>query len=318
MKKIYKQVTGEEIIKGIDKENHIISAVVSNESIDRYNEVIMSSGWDLKSFKKHPVLVSSHDYYDLRKQSGEAKSIKVTGKELVAEFQYYVDKGNPEADWGWHLAERKRASFSVGFIPKKSERVEKDEDSKEAQPDRIYKKQELLEVSHVVLPANKEALQNGLHSDDMIKRSIAEAMRDCILADDVPEYFRGTPEYEDIKDCLAKGCTECDGTCNEEPEDELDKAINNYIAKVKTKEGELIFGIQDLKFLHACREAKDMTLDEVNITIKNMIENITTEATEQIKEKVLGMLDDVIESNYQFKQAKDEGYIKKILETLKQ
>jgi hypothetical protein len=309
MKKVFKQVTGDEIIKSIDKENHIVSAVVSNESIDRYNEVVQSSGWDLKPYKKHPVLVSSHDYYDLRKQIGEAKSIKVVGKELIAEFQYYVDQGNDEADWGWKLAERKRASFSVGFIPKKSERVEKDEDSKEAQPDRIYKRQELLEVSHVVVPANKEALQNGLHSKDMIIRSIAEAMRDCIMEDDVPESFRGTPDYDDIKKCLEKGCIECDGSCTDEPEDVDVMVLESQGIKMM---------LSDVKFLHACREAKDMTLDEINVAIKNMIQNITTEATEQIKSKVLEMLDGVLESSKELKKAKEDGYVRQILEKLKQ
>jgi hypothetical protein len=308
MKKIFKQITGQGIIRKIDKENFTITAVVSDESIDRYNEVIRQSGWDLKAFKKHPVIVACHDYYNPLMQIGEAVKTQVVNKELLMDIKYYVGEGNLIADWAWQIASKKRASYSVGFYPKKSERVEKDEDSKEAQPDRIYLKQELLETSHVVVPANKNALQKDLHSEDMIIRSIAEAMKECILEDDVPESFRKTPDYEDMKECLAKGCQECDGSCNDEPDhDDLDKAIDDYIAKVNTEEGELTFSIDDLKFLHACKEAKDMTLDEINIAIKDMIGNIVTETVEQVKEKLLEMMDGVLESSDKLKEAKSNS-----------
>ncbi len=37
----------------------------SNEEIDRDGEIIEAKGWDLKNFKKNPVIIYAHDYRTL-------------------------------------------------------------------------------------------------------------------------------------------------------------------------------------------------------------------------------------------------------------
>ena len=37
-------------------------AVASTNSVDRHGEIVDNNGWDLKSFKKNPVILWGHDH----------------------------------------------------------------------------------------------------------------------------------------------------------------------------------------------------------------------------------------------------------------
>lgn len=165
--KITKTFTSE--IKSVDDGRHIVHAIVSDDSIDRYDEIISAEAWkDLKRYKKHPILVSSHNYDSLTDQIGKAERIWVEDGKLHAEFKYFVNEGNKEADWGFKLAQKGAAAFSVGFIPLKHE----NEDIK-GKKVRVYTNVELLEISQVLIPANAAALQKNLESDDPVIKSLA-------------------------------------------------------------------------------------------------------------------------------------------------
>ena len=137
-------------------ERGLIEAIVSTETEDREGDIIRADGWVLDHFTRHPVLLSSHDYHDLRKQIGEWESMEAKGGKLIGTARYYIGEGNDEADWAYNLAAKGRAAYSVGFIP-----LEWVERAEEGEPFGGYEftKNELLEVSHVVIPANPEALQ---------------------------------------------------------------------------------------------------------------------------------------------------------------
>lgn len=139
--------------KVLDSRGGLVEAVVSDESKDRDGDIIRVSGWDMSDFEKHPVLVASHNYFDLRSQIGEWEEMAVKGKRLVGVARYMVGQGNEQADWGYNLASRGRAAFSVGFAPE----IEK---AKELSGGGLeFTSQKLIEVSHVVVPANPNALQ---------------------------------------------------------------------------------------------------------------------------------------------------------------
>jgi len=194
-------------IRAVDTRENTVEAVISDETIDRYQEVILVSAWEknLKKYKEHPVLLSSHRYHDLRSQIGEAQKVRVEDGKLVAKFKYYVGEGNPEADWGFKLAEKKRAAFSVGFIPHVSTDGSEDEKNysdaeekagKRKKPTRIYKEVELIEVSQVLVPANPSALQKSIYGvdldmeDPVVKTLVAELKKDAEgdhTGDPVPE-----------------------------------------------------------------------------------------------------------------------------------
>ena len=105
------------VMKMIDEKNHIIDAVITTNQKDRDNEVIQTDAWkeNIKSYLEHPVLLSSHNYMDLRKQIGQALSVNFNDNNVEMKFKYYVGDGNPEADWGWVLASRGWRCFRLGL-----------------------------------------------------------------------------------------------------------------------------------------------------------------------------------------------------------
>ncbi len=159
-KVIYK--TYNAVVKDSDAETGEVNILIplSTSSVDRDGESIDPIAFKkrLKTFKSRPVLLSSHDYRDLQKQIGEFTQIKVTPEGLMGKPQYYINKGNAEADWGFFLASIGMASYSVGFMPYAWDDMEDGDGDKT--PKKIYTDVELLEVSHVVIPSNRDAAQN--------------------------------------------------------------------------------------------------------------------------------------------------------------
>jgi HK97 family phage prohead protease len=124
----------------------------SDNSIDRYNEVIQPEAWgDMANFKKNPVIPDCHDYSSISKILGNAKSVQVVAGKLCNRVAFCMD--NPVGALAYKMA---KAGFlksqSVGFIPL----AWTSGDGKD-QPDRTYTECELLEISLVVVPANPGA-----------------------------------------------------------------------------------------------------------------------------------------------------------------
>lgn len=162
MEKFIKVIRAE--VKDINTEKHTLTAVISTKKTDRDGDVVdpMAFKNRIKSYKEHPVLLSSHNYGDLRKQIGKANKIDVEDNEVTAQFEYFVGQGNPEADWAWVLAQKGIAAFSVGFMGHQFEWLkEKDAEGNERITGRKFTDIELLEVSQVLVPSNRGALQEG-------------------------------------------------------------------------------------------------------------------------------------------------------------
>ena len=141
--------------KALEDEDGMIRAVVSTESKDRDGEIIKSSAWEkgLDDFMKNPVLLSSHNYNDLTKILGEWTDLTVSERGLEGTAKYYVGRGNKEADWGYELAKNGNGAYSVGFIA----RDYYDEAEGKATT-RVYTDVELLEISQVSIPSNRDAV----------------------------------------------------------------------------------------------------------------------------------------------------------------
>jgi HK97 family phage prohead protease len=164
-------------VKGVDEKEGTIDMLIpmSTASVDRDGESIDPLGWrkSLPAFRKRPVLLSSHNYGDLRKQIGEFTQIKVSEDGLFAKPKYYINEGNEEADWAFRLASKGMAAYSVGFIPKQWT----DGDG-EKTPARTYTEQELLEISHVVVPSNRDAIQGlrGKSADPTMNQLVEDIL----------------------------------------------------------------------------------------------------------------------------------------------
>lgn len=166
-------------VLSVDKDAGTVDALIpmSTGNVDRMEDIIEPNAYKktLKQFMKRPVFVSSHDYYDLTKQIGHFETLEIVENGLMGKPKWYVGMGNPEADWGFKLAEMKMAAFSVGFIPLKWDKIDKDKD--DFFGNRRFTEVDLLEISQVIVPANREAIQ-GLKA-----KSLKDAVKNQLAAD---------------------------------------------------------------------------------------------------------------------------------------
>ena len=132
-------------IKEVNEEKATLDAVFSTANEDRHGDIVKQN-WDLKNFKKNPVIINSHKYGDATEVIGKAVKIKVVDGKLEGKIQFAVSE-NPKAKIIFDLYKNGFLSaFSVGFMPK------------EFDDKGTIMKSELLEVSCVSVPANAEAL----------------------------------------------------------------------------------------------------------------------------------------------------------------
>lgn len=159
-------------VKSINNDG-TITAYVSPAVIDRMADFIPPSEWMLEDFRKHPVLLSQHSYYgSLQNQIGKAIDFGTDENGLWMKFEYYFGAGNDEADWAYYLAQKSQAAYSVGFISGEQEMKEMN-----GKTVRILKKNQLLEVSQVLIPANQDAVQHTL----------IKTMKDFIDSREIPK-----------------------------------------------------------------------------------------------------------------------------------
>jgi HK97 family phage prohead protease len=136
----------------VKKDGGKIVFVASDETLDRQGEVISLDSWDLRNFKKNPVLLVDHEY-KVENIVGTARNIKIDKdrKALTFEPNFHLI-----TQLSQNVAKMVEAgelnTVSVGFMP-------------------IYPKKdgdkvrnELLEISFVAVPANPNAsmIMNGM------------------------------------------------------------------------------------------------------------------------------------------------------------
>ena len=147
-----------DIVKAIDEEKRKIEFIISNASKDRYGDVIEVSGWDLKQYKKNPVVLFGHD--SRQPPIGRATRTWKDGEgdkgalRSIAEFMPPDISAFADSIFKMYVKGFLKA-VSVGFKPLEYEAL--DEEAGIWAGVRFIK-QELLEFSAVPIPANPEAL----------------------------------------------------------------------------------------------------------------------------------------------------------------
>lgn len=160
-------------VKDVAGDAPVMDFIASDESLDRYNELIKLDGWQLDNFRANPVIPDCHDYSSIAKILGRAQSIEVKNGQLVNRVEFCLD--NPMGNLACKMA---RGGFlnsqSVGFIPLEWENG-KNATGGSKVPDRTYTKAELLEVSLVVVPANPGAtIGRALKSGAIERKDLKE------------------------------------------------------------------------------------------------------------------------------------------------
>jgi HK97 family phage prohead protease len=142
-----------EKIEQLDEGAKSFVATASTEDEDRDKDIIRQDGWNLKNFKKNPMIPWSHDYWGIP----VAKSLR-TWVDKATKKLLFKPKFDDSDETSMKIFNKYKngflTSFSVGFIGTKTEF--RDED------DRWwggieFLEQELLEISAVTIPANPNA-----------------------------------------------------------------------------------------------------------------------------------------------------------------
>jgi HK97 family phage prohead protease len=147
--------------------------IVSDETLDRYNEVIVASGWKLDNYVRNPVFQNSHQYGDIIYTIGRALTTEVRsmqGRTVLYQRVEFATEANPIAKIAYNLYKgRFLNAVSVGFIP-----LQWENGGPGHLWQRRYTEQELLEVSAVGIPANPNALALAYKAGALSKQQIRD------------------------------------------------------------------------------------------------------------------------------------------------
>ena len=137
-------------VKAVPGDAPVMDFIGSDETVDRYNEKILASGWELENFRANPVIPDCHDYSSVARVLGRALDVQVRDGRLTNRVEFATM--NPLGNLCWKLCQGGFIkSQSVGFIPLDWE------DGGSNGPSRTFTKQELLEISMGVVPAQPGA-----------------------------------------------------------------------------------------------------------------------------------------------------------------
>lgn len=180
------------VVKGSAKDGRL-TAVASDETIDRDGEIILASAWlqDLDYFKNNPVILAAHTHRSSDGTPtivGSADTIGVKDDQLVFDMRF---AGIPLAlQWRQLYEEGHAKSFSVGFLPLAGEfreikcnaderRRRRDVTATETQTVYVHTRVELLEISCVAVPANPEATARDMDPHEL-ERLIDQRIRKAL------------------------------------------------------------------------------------------------------------------------------------------
>lgn len=154
---VRKDLATQVIPKG-NKDDDPIHFIISAETPDRDDDIIRAKGWNLKHYKKNPVVLFAHDGRSL--PVGKSQKVWKTEDTLESEAIFTPKDLYP---FGHMVGQFYRQGFlkatSVGFRPLEfKEREMDDEESRGFWGPTEFMKQELLEYSSVPVPAHPEAL----------------------------------------------------------------------------------------------------------------------------------------------------------------
>lgn len=147
----------------------------SDDTIDRYNEVVLPDGIDLTDYSTNPVVMAFHEYN--RWPLGHAIAAGVVNGKLMIDVEFDPPDVDPEAEKVLRKIDLRTVNAgSIGFMP--VEWIDKSGMKNELADKypgayRVYNKTRLLEFTICPIPANPNALAAALQAD-LIRRFGAE------------------------------------------------------------------------------------------------------------------------------------------------
>jgi len=159
-----------EKIEQLDDALKTFIAVASTEDEDRDKDIIRQDGWDLKNFKKNPMIPWSHNYWGIPIGKSLKTWVDKESKQLLFKPQFDINDEDSMKIFNKYKNGFLK-SFSVGFRGLKYEYRDDD--------DRWwggieFLEQELLEISAVTIPANPNATVSLNGADDASGRNLLQ------------------------------------------------------------------------------------------------------------------------------------------------
>lgn len=147
----------------------------STASVDRQNEVIDQAGWDLESYRSNPVVLDSHKYDSVHDVIGKAIRAEVVNGSLEVDIIFADD------DCAELVSKGFLRTVSVGF------RSLARRPGAGAGAPMTHTRMELLEVSLVAIPANRDAVRLRTLEETMeakagrrVSKATAEKIREAV------------------------------------------------------------------------------------------------------------------------------------------
>lgn len=182
--------------------------VASDDTIDRYGEVVLPRGANFSNYSKNPVIQGFHDYGMW--PIGKAVSGEVRDNKVLLDIEFDPASVDEEADKV--LAKIDHGTIktgSIGFLPSKSiapgdknNEVEKELFAKYPGVRRIFVDWELLEYSIVPIPANPNAVLQALQKSALQRFGSVSDSSGMDTATEVPEPELTERDYEILEERL--------------------------------------------------------------------------------------------------------------------
>ena len=225
------------------KDDRVLRFIGSDESIDRDNERIMSSGWKLKDYKTNPVILLNHQHTGLPVAKAERVWVSKKNKALMFDVKFPEPEISSIGDTLYKLySNGYMSATSVGFKPN-PDKIEYGDGTKA--PRATFNEQELLELSLVSVPANPRALLTHKGIKDALDAEVIDKLELNELEMLFDELFE--PEVKaDLVD------EDIDEQIEEEMEELIDKVQTVLENETPVDELEIEQNDNEIVYCHEC------------------------------------------------------------------
>lgn len=208
------------------KNDRVLRFIGSDESIDRDNERILSSGWKLTNYRKNPVILLNHKHSELPVAKAKKVWIDKDKKRLMFDVQFPEPEVSSVGDTLYKLYSNGfMNATSVGFRPN-PEKIKYGEGGKKG-PSVTFQEQELLELSLVSVPANPRALLTQKGIQEAIDNDVIDPVELNELEMLFDQLFKEEPEIE-VKDVFTE-------EIEDEEDVDIDKQLEETLKEIQKK-----------------------------------------------------------------------------------
>lgn len=201
-------------------------------SIDRHDDIILSDGVKVENYMKNPVVLDGHD---TRKRVGKVVNIEKSEGEIIATIE--LDTDNPDEDKATK-AESLLHEIKNGFLNAVSVGINPTEvEAREDGSGFLIKESELVEISLVTIPANRNALvtDKSFSGTDNLRKHTCNSIAKWFGSNDVEALRKAAQTILAITDhedaSLAKGALTSDFIAHKSIEQELKDELDDITSR---------------------------------------------------------------------------------------